>query len=174
MHTIVCMNYSDRIQKLRLQMGLTQTQLAIRAGVSLPTIQKIEAGIANPGFEIVETIFSCLNQKLHFVPKEPDWDSLANYGVPLSTKHTVANKSEKALLILVRSALDFFETTKPEMRREWEAFAAFLLALKTHFGPTWKKLQPFHDCANELIGKVEHGRLLKLRRLSIAQQASYL
>ncbi|PIS11624.1 MAG: XRE family transcriptional regulator, partial [Bdellovibrio sp. CG10_big_fil_rev_8_21_14_0_10_47_8] len=57
MYIIICMHIAEQVRSLRLSLGLTQSQLATLAKVSLPTIQNIEAGRANPGLDVVERIY---------------------------------------------------------------------------------------------------------------------
>lgn len=53
---------SVRLRSLREQAGLTQVQLAVRAGVSESTVRKIEQGtVLEPGFFIVMDLLGALN-----------------------------------------------------------------------------------------------------------------
>lgn len=49
------------IKKLRKRIGLTQHQLALKAGVSQSMLAKIETGKISPGYEKVKSIFSALD-----------------------------------------------------------------------------------------------------------------
>jgi len=57
-------NLSD-IKKIRKKLGLTQTQLAKKAGVSQSLIAKIEADVIDPTFSKVEKIFETLKSLQH-------------------------------------------------------------------------------------------------------------
>jgi len=46
------------LKQLRHDFKLSQVELAQESGVSLPTIQKIESGRANPTLDVMEKIFS--------------------------------------------------------------------------------------------------------------------
>lgn len=62
----------QKIKALRKVTGLTQEQLAIKAGVSYTTLTKVETGaIKNPSFETVAAIAKGLETNLdEFVPKQ--------------------------------------------------------------------------------------------------------
>ncbi len=52
--------FGKNAHRLRLEAGLTQEQLAERAGIDRRYVQRIEAGTANPGINIVARIRSAL------------------------------------------------------------------------------------------------------------------
>jgi transcriptional regulator with XRE-family HTH domain len=165
----------ELIRNLRLKQGRTQFELAVRAKVSLPTIQKIEAGTANPGWSIVESILHSLNYEIQYRPMAPHWEELASYGIPLSSQQKKSGRPARGDLVdLLKSSLTYGSSTGFPMTREWEALAAFLLGLKTHFPEVWADLGPLSQEADRLIKHQDWGRLLKLRRLAIASQAKYL
>jgi predicted transcriptional regulator len=51
----------EDIKKMRQKLGLSQTELARRAGVTQAHIAKIESGKVDPRFSTVSKIFGCLN-----------------------------------------------------------------------------------------------------------------
>jgi len=51
----------DEIPRTRRALGLTQAQLAKRAGVSQSAVAKIERGTTHPSYEVVRRLFECLN-----------------------------------------------------------------------------------------------------------------
>lgn len=167
------MNIGSLIKNLRLQIGKTQFQLAQDSGVSLPTLQNIEAEKGNPGLQLVENILKSLNYAVTFTPLPPDWEELSSLGVPLSGK-----KNQKPHLHLLMPALTkallYRKLHAQESSREWEALAAFLLGLKTHFPATYERLKDLKDEAENLIQAQDIARLIKLRRIALAQQALYL
>lgn len=52
------------IKQRRKVLGLTVRDLAGLAGISKTTISKIETGITNPTFEVLQTIFEYLNLEI--------------------------------------------------------------------------------------------------------------
>lgn len=67
------MELSD-IRRLRIKVGLSQTALARKVGVSQAHIAKIESGKVDPRFSTVERIFRCL--------KEEEKDHCGRYMTP--------------------------------------------------------------------------------------------
>jgi len=67
------MDLSD-IRRLRIKVGLSQTALAKKAGISQAHIAKIESGKVDPRFSTVQKIFRCL--------KEEEKDYCSNYMTP--------------------------------------------------------------------------------------------
>src|SRR5437879_842422 len=83
-------------RKRREELGLTQTELSRHSGVSLPFIQNIERGIANPSIKIVVALFDVLGVRLRCEVSEPDWPLLNLCGVPLRTFGTKAKRRPTA------------------------------------------------------------------------------
>jgi len=52
---------SERILKRREQLGLTQTELAKRAGLQPPAISQYESGVRNPSYEAIVKLSNALN-----------------------------------------------------------------------------------------------------------------
>jgi predicted transcriptional regulator len=53
----------NEIKKLRIKLGMSQTDLAKKAGVSQAHIAKIETGKVDPRFSTVEKILRCLKEE---------------------------------------------------------------------------------------------------------------
>jgi transcriptional regulator with XRE-family HTH domain len=51
--------------------------------VSLPTIQNIEAGRANPELETIQKLLHVLGIETQWTARKVDWDFLSTCGVPL-------------------------------------------------------------------------------------------
>lgn len=154
---------------------MTQFQLAVNSGVSLPTIQKIESGNSNPGLQVIENILKCLHYGIQYAPLSPNWDLLASYGVPLSSRAKPENSPQRNILLaLLKNSLLYYSVESPKPTREWEALAAFLMGLKTHFGDFYDQLGPLKIQVENLIQQQSPARLYKLRRIAISTQAKYL
>ena len=54
------------IKLRRIELGLTQTQLARTAGISFATINRIEVGAYAPSFDTLTKLVKALNAKLIF------------------------------------------------------------------------------------------------------------
>ena len=67
------------VREARRRAGLTQRQLALRAGVSQPTVARIESGEASPSFErILELVRAAgLDLDVHVVPLDEDVVAMA-------------------------------------------------------------------------------------------------
>src|SRR3989442_532627 len=52
--------FGDRLRRLREQQGLTQRQLAERAGCHLMTVAKLEAGTQEPAWPLVQALARAL------------------------------------------------------------------------------------------------------------------
>ena len=80
------MRISQPIRDTRRCLGISQTALAVRAGVSLATLQNIEADRANPSLSTLEKLLEPLGLGLALEPQQADWDALAGLGLPLSRR----------------------------------------------------------------------------------------
>lgn len=58
------MTASELIRRSRRRAGLTQRQLAIRAGTTKTAISRLEGGHVSPTFETVERLLLCLGYRL--------------------------------------------------------------------------------------------------------------
>ena len=58
----------QKIQQQRLQLGLTQQEVAELSGVSIRLIRELEAGRANPGLHQLEKLAAALNLTLTLTP----------------------------------------------------------------------------------------------------------
>ncbi|MBI4924539.1 MAG: helix-turn-helix domain-containing protein [Bdellovibrio sp.] len=180
--------YFKIIKQSRQELGITQFELAIRTGVSLPTIQNIELGRANPTLEVLEKLSGVLDLKIEFKRIPLDWDLFASYGVGLTTQRKETKLLQKplsnyladhtsTLLKLIYKALYEMSTTPAvlDAERKKEALQGLLLAIKTHYPSFYKKHLVKSKAANNLIScKNLVGKVLKLRRYSLAIISGYL
>jgi transcriptional regulator with XRE-family HTH domain len=72
------------LAQFRHQTGLSQVELASLSGVSLPTIQNIEAQKANPSLEILEKLFGCLGIEIKAQLQPLNYGIAIALGVPLT------------------------------------------------------------------------------------------
>ncbi|WP_050814378.1 helix-turn-helix domain-containing protein, partial [Streptococcus sobrinus] len=61
------MNAKERIIKKRKELGLTQTELAKRAGLKPPAISQYESGARNPSYDALIKLANALNVKVDYL-----------------------------------------------------------------------------------------------------------
>ena len=128
---------ANLIKSQRQRLGLSQTELSERATVSLPTIQNIEAGRANPSLSTVSAILAELGVRLTCIRENPDWDYLASLGldcVAHRTTSVLGTESEfRRQLHLGLQALVQEGSRMEAWPRRRQSMAALLAALQQHF-----------------------------------------
>jgi transcriptional regulator with XRE-family HTH domain len=171
------MLFAGLIAQQRRRLGHSQSALAFQSGVSLPTIQKIEAGIGNPSLDTVEALISVLGYSIRFAPKLADWEFLQACGLPLTGEVSAAIRPNKdRLLQETYSALIELEEvrdTEAGVSRKKEALLALLLALKTHYPSVYKEMKK-----NEWVQNAElqfnQSKLIKLKRIALSKLSKFL
>lgn len=163
------------LKNFRLSYQLSQVKLAHESGVSLPTIQNIEAGKANPTVEVLEKLLAVFGLRFQILVQPFDAGRAAAFGVPL----LVENASEAAVINKgtlkietrkwLRQILD-----KGLNEREEVAVVAFLKGLKDHYPAYYQKeiAAPLFDSIIEKFSL--DGRVIKLRRIALANMSRYL
>lgn len=163
------------LKSLRTQSGYTQVRLAQESGVSLPTIQNIEARKGNPTIDILEKILMALGLKLSISNPAFDFERAIELGVPLSGESKInLKKTNKVLLAKESKKWVYLFINNQLNKREEEALLAFLMAIMDHY-PTY--YSDFLACPifDQKIKETRNdGRLLKLRRIALAQLSRYL
>lgn len=166
MHTIGgAVLIGSHIRGLRLELNLTQSDLAEASGVSLPFIQRIEQDRVNPSYSIVTALLNALGQEISIVAKPIDWDFLAACGVAVMPSQTLALiPSQEQLVQALRHA--FVHTSRMSDSRERMALEAWLLAVRDHF-PKFLQMHFEKKFIAAHFPKVISGKHLKLRRMSL-------
>jgi transcriptional regulator with XRE-family HTH domain len=79
------MHAAQYVREARLRAGLTQRALASRAGISQPSVARIEAGTVDVSFErVVELVRACgFDLEIHVVPLDEDAWTLVEQGARL-------------------------------------------------------------------------------------------
>ena len=120
-------------------MGLSQQQAAVSAGISLSTLQKIEAEQVSPCMETVESLLASLKLEFQISPAPADWNSLSALGVPLSVEKTSKVKpSREQLLGHLQVAIGALTIKQLKTSREGFALQGTILALKLHYPSLFK------------------------------------
>ncbi len=161
--------YYQQIKDRRKLLRLSQSEVATRAGISLPGLQNIETGKSSPSINTLESILNVLGLKLEISLQEIDWDLLAFYGLPITANANRENESRSSdkLAQLIQSAIRC-----SEKGRILEALQAFLLAIYEHFPSFYKeKLSAFSEA---IYPKQITGRLIKLKRQVVPVLCEYL
>ena len=165
------------IKQTRQRKKMTQMLLAMKAGVSLPTIQNIEAHKTNPTLKLIEKIATPLGLGIHIDSIDPSWDYLIQFGLPLHSYHDQPEKKESFSFHIfsqeIHKAIHFISINKNESRLA-EAVFALLHALKNHY-PTFFDYFFDHENIHEFLkGKCVSGRIIKLSRIALAKLVSVL
>ena len=167
-----------KIKQKRQDLGLSQVDLAAQSGVSLPTLQRIESGHANPSLQNLEALAKSLGLKFKCEDQSVDWDVLVSYGLPLQSQLPIKSltKTQGELLKVLSGAcsLKKQKKTDPELARKKEALIGLLLALKLHYSSIYRKLCQKCPIADRLLPKAINGKHIKLKRLAMARLGTYL
>ncbi len=168
-----------QLKEVRSNLGITQVELAYQAGISLPTVQNMEANRANPSLETLESLANFLGLEVCLVPKKSDWETLSLYGVPLirteKTPTKIPRTVEKMIQALREACSEIQNSSAtPDYDRKLEAVQAFLLALEMHFPSVFKEYCRNSNVIIQTMPRVITGRLIKLRRLALANLVEYL
>ena len=179
----------NAIRASRELLGLTQTELARLAGVSLPTIQNLEAGRANPTLSTLDAVFRSLGLQLTAAFPPADWDELARCGAPLMigeaahppqdggvVRDAAFRPTPPLLLERLRDAcLDLRRHPDLEGQdRRRDAVRALLLALRTHFPSFFREHLARAPLYEDLLSAGVDGRAVRLAREAVAVLATYL
>ncbi len=169
------MDATSQVRNQRIELGLTQVELAAQAQIALPTLQQLEGGASNPSLDTLEKLGRVLGFAVELRKRSCDWDRLIELGLPLMSSAVCSKResvlSSEDLVSELRCALTEIEADSDERKRE--ALCALLLALSTHFPSFYKRHFKKNQKANALA-KMGTGRVIKLRRLALAKISEYL
>jgi DNA-binding XRE family transcriptional regulator len=162
----------------RVELGLTQSALARKAGVSLATVQNVEAGRANPAMATVKRILDQVGMTIEWKPREADWDALATFGLPLRPARTRRRRvrSAAALRALLLPALVEVRSSKDadDRERKVEALRALLLALRDHYPSVFRRELAGSPAVRPFVPANPTGRVVRLARMARAMLGEYL
>lgn len=158
----------------RKRLGLTQVRWSALSGVSLPTIQMLEAGKGNPSLEVLTALARAVGLSIGCTQLLPDWDYLTQAGLPLTgqreRRFRFANDTfVTQLKIACRESL----STRDD--RIAEATAGLVLAIRKHYPSWFKKHMASTPVVQELaILHEKNPRILKLSRIALAGISEFL
>lgn len=163
-------NLPDAIKLRRKKLGLSQSALAYKAEVSLPTVQKIESGKeTNPSISVLTRIHHVLGLELVVSSIKPNWDYLAHHGLPINAqpKSTAPrNTTWNAERFFRELQLALLEADPVTMPRESQALLALCHALVSHY-PNFIKKNNL-TFISKYLDKQTTPINLKLRRIAIS------
>ena len=162
------------IKKIRGDLSLTQMELAAQSGISLPTIQNIESGKANPSLEILTKVLKVLGLEIKVSVPQFQAESAILLGVPLSsTELPSPMKPSRNMLCMEARKWAHYLRENVLAEREALAITSFLCALKDHWPSLYQEIEcPIFDKLISVSRK--NGHLIKLRRIAIANLSKYL
>lgn len=169
----------DQLNKIRLtrqSLKMSQVTLAHLSGVSLPTLQRIELGIANPSLSTVLAIYEALGLTLTVEPCAFDFDELAALGAPVQMHQSVKiQKNKDSLLKAIKSACKYIVVSgKKVTAREREALSSTVFVLRNYYPTVYRELLRELPAAEDFLPKEIDGRLIKHKRLILSALAGYL
>lgn len=165
------MRLSKIIKQRRKELTLSQQDLANKAGLSLATVQNIEANKANPEWLTVQNLLEALGLELNTNYKHLDLENLIHLGCPLITDKKMQFKPNRYQLIHELNDLAIKTTSLKKDTRELAAVCSFLCAIRDHYPSVWK------ETPNNLKKWFKNNiqmTSIKLRRLSLEKLGSYL
>jgi len=163
----------DQLKRQRQIQGLSQTTLAQRSGLSLATVQNLEAGRANPELHTLTALADSLGLTLELRPKSISLDELIPYGIPLlGSSPAFAIQPDAIGLIDKLNSVGPLLAGSILSHREVLALMGLLSALHDHYRSHWDKID-----GSLKAWKVRHkvtGAVIKLRRIALSNLAEYL
>lgn len=163
------------LKSIRSNFGLSQVKLAHESGVSLPTIQNIEANKANPTFEVLGKLLAALGLRIQICSTPFDADRATEIGVPLFSEYAKIRKevNQSVLKQEIRKWLPNLLENRL-MERQELAVVAFLKAIQDHY-PTFYRKEISNPVFEQKLKKYANdGRMIKLRRVALANISEYL
>ncbi|MDB5036673.1 MAG: hypothetical protein JWQ35_201 [Bacteriovoracaceae bacterium] len=168
----------SQLRVLRKKLGLAQSQLSHLSGVSLPFIQQIEAGDANPSLKTLQSLGNILGLKIDLKIEEPDWNKLAACGAPLLSirSNKFFRPSEERLIHLLRNACIFLSNRRDQLAgsRELDAVQALLLGIKNHYPSVYRRYFSKSPLVNSFVPMQVSGRIRKLSRIAVERISKFL
>jgi transcriptional regulator with XRE-family HTH domain len=183
------MQTPHEIRTSRQMLGLTQSELARLAGVSLPTIQNLEARRANPTLSTLEAVYRVLGLRFKAAFPPAHWDDLARCGAPLMVgeeahppqgagvvRDAPFRPTPGLLLSRLRGAcLELSGRPDQEgQSRRRDAVRALLLALQIHFPSFYGEHLAGAPLVEEILSAAVDGRTIRMAREATAVLATYL
>jgi transcriptional regulator with XRE-family HTH domain len=164
------------VRETREAIGMSQTDLAVEGGVSLATVQNIEAGRANPSLSTINNVLEPLALTLSAEPGGADWNALAAMGLPLSGSTAVGPRSARSLRRHIQcAALELSRNAVlPDRERKVECLGAMLLAIHRHYPSRFRSWFRRSALIRDLLPARPDGRAIKLSRIALGPLSEIL
>ena len=98
--------FGDALRAARTRLGMTQFQLASRAGVALGTVHIIEHGRQNPTFKILLTLANALNLKIGDLLPQTQSETKSQRRIEMLAKLEAEIEEVRSQLNVTQSHLD--------------------------------------------------------------------
>jgi transcriptional regulator with XRE-family HTH domain len=85
--------FAGRLRELRTQAGLSQTELAEKAGLTKDGIAQLEQGRRSPSWDTVLALCAALGVECMAFTQEPETEGKRRRGRPRKTEGTASNKA---------------------------------------------------------------------------------
>lgn len=166
------------IKEIREEKKLSQRRMAEIAGISFRQIQRLENSKSDITLKKFQDMLNAFGLRLAIFSKEPDWNALVSFGLPIDIKNKKNNKYkysdiEKNIIIAARFLIE--NRNNLSYQRHYDAFKGMLLALKTHYPSRFDDIEK--RCPVELYQtyKLERikGRHIKLRNICLAVMSAF-
>lgn len=156
-------------------LGISQVRLSALSGVSLPTIQNIEANRANPSWQVLTALAAALGLETQIILAPPDFSALSVCGLPLDAVKGQHTPSSSLLEREVKKlCLWLSDPNQSPSERIREAAHALILAVKQHY-PTWYKDHlKASPAVSDVLRVPPTGRVIKLSRIARQTLSEYL
>jgi transcriptional regulator with XRE-family HTH domain len=169
----------NTIAKRRKALGLSQVSLAEWSGISLPTIQNIESGKANPSLALFEKLGGVLGFEVSTVQTPLDWDVFCDLGLPLSKRENGATplsllKPIHLIRFLIDAAIELKNNDAFDRERKSEAISGLILAIQIYFPTFYRKKILTQKGLYPFIPTEITGRLVKMKNHAGAILSQYL
>lgn len=165
------------LRSARETLGMTQSELGRAAGVSLPTVQNLEGGRANPSLSTLEAVLGGLGLGLGIETRPADWDALCALGLPLTARRTRRLVPSEDLLVghLRLAAVEISNGKHVRDReRKLDALHALVLAIRLHYPSLFRRRLAASPLLQDIAEREVSGRVVKLCRLARASLGEYL
>ena len=152
-------------------------QVAAIAGVSLATVQNVEAATANPSLSTLHRLFGVLGLSMAVEPREADWDALVRFGLPLTALDPQAAHVDLSDVPgqIKQAALELTERRRgADRERKRDSLQGLLLALRSHFPRVYREWFGGVRVVNAFVPEHPVGRVIKLTRIARARISEVL